>query len=263
MNFPATSKFASLSRPVAAALCVLALAVAVLVFWAAGPGSGLPTGPDNAGACGPVPVKVKPKSRFGKAYAQQYKKQVVILVRNTGHFRIQGLMVQLYTFDGFRLGGSGRAGGVGPRGTRGVKVKLNTGLQAGKITVVVKGHEPGCSIGEADNVVAFHACEDKLPVKFPGVPGGTASDYGDFLSVTVQPVNGQVIRQPHTELFSFDGEFVGHDINHYSLIYGKSGFDNKLTTPLRPGGYTMLVRGRLNQPATCGAKTAQVTMSFK
>jgi len=252
-------------RAVRRSAAVVALAlVAFLGLVLAGPGGGDGvTGPQRAGACGVLPIGIEVRSKFPKAYARLYRKKVVIELTNRGGYRVGGLLVQIYTFDGLRLGGSGALGSLRSGHSRAIAVKLGVPMQPGKVTVVVKGANKGCGRDEINHVVAFHACQTRLPLTFPNRPGGFASDYSDFLSVTVESKRGQAIFRPRSRVLSFAGAFVGRDVNRYRVIYGKARFDNQLSKPLSSGGYRMIVRGWLNQPKSCGPKTAQVSMGFK
>lgn len=247
-----------------AALSTALVLAAILCLLLAGPGgdSGV-AGPEPAGACGVLPVGIKVQSKFPVAYARQYQKRVVIELTNLGGYRIGGLLVQIYSFGGLRLGGSGALGSLRSGHTRAATVNLSVPMQSGKATVVVKGANKGCSLDEIDHVVTFHTCQTQLRMTFPNKPGGFASDYSDFLSVTAEPKASQTIYYPRSEVFTFRGALVGRDINHYRVIYGKTRFDNRLSRLLSPGSYTMIVRGWLNQPKSCGPKTAQVNMRFK
>jgi hypothetical protein len=128
---------------------------------------------------------------------------------------------------------------------------------------VIKGFPRGChSESVTSDVVRFADCSDRLPVKFPNPPGGNADDYGGFLSVPVESRGGALIKHPESEIFSFSGEFFGRNIDDYKRLFGTLTFNNKLTKALRPGGYTMVLSGRLDQPRECGERTAQITMEF-
>lgn len=252
-------------RAVRRAAAVVALAsVAILGLVLAGPGGGSGVvGPERAGACGVLPIGIEVRSKFPKAYARLYRKKVVVELTNLGGYRVGGLLVQIYTFDGLRLGGSGALGGLRSGHTRAATVYLGVPMQPGKVTVVVKGANKGCSLDEISHVVTFHTCQTRLPLTFPNKPGGFASDYADFLSVAVESKGGQAIFRPRSRVLSFGGASVGSDVNRYRVIYGRARFDNQLSRPLSSGGYTMIVRGWLNQPKSCGPKTAQVNMRFK
>jgi hypothetical protein len=244
---------------------VIVIAAALAVASLAGPGgASSPFGPQTAGACGVLPVSLKVKSQFSEVYARQFKKTIPVEITNRGGYRVSGLYVEVYTFGGLRLGSSPALGALRPGHGKSTTVKLGFPIQTGKVTFVVKGTNKGCQPPEQiTHVVAFQPCQTRLPLKFPNPPGGFASDYSNFLSVTAEAQEGQAIFRPRSRVYTFDGSFVGEDVNHYSLIYGKVRFDNKLRKGLRRGGYTMIVKGWLDQPKSCGPKTAQVSMGFK
>lgn len=255
--------FQRLLRPrCTAAMVFVALAVSCLALAGRGGDSGL-TGPQAAGACGVLPVSLKVKSKYPKAYAREYRKTVPVELANRGGYKIGGLVVQIYTFGGLRIGSSPALGSLRSGHTLQAAVHIGVPMQAGKVTFVVKGANRGCNLDEINHVVAFHVCQTKLPVIFPNKPGGYASDYSDFLSVGIEAKEGQPIFRPRSRVYTFDGALVGQDVNHYRVIYGQSRFDNQLSKPLFSGGYTMIVRGWLNQPKSCGPKTAQVNMDFQ
>jgi hypothetical protein len=244
---------------------VFAVAVVLGVVSLAGPGGAPgPLGPQTAGACGVLPVSLKVKTQYSEVYARQFKKTIPVEITNRGGYRMSGLYVEVYTFGGLRLGSSPALGALRPGHGKSTTVKLGFPIQTGKVTFVVKGTNKGCKPPESiTHVVAFQPCQTQLPLKFPNPPGGFASDYSNFLSVTAEAEEGQAIFNPRSRVYTFDGSFVGEDVNHYGLIYGKVRFDNKLRKGLRRGGYTMIVKGWLDQPKSCGPKTAQVNMGFK
>ncbi|HTR75116.1 MAG TPA: hypothetical protein VMH33_07630 [Solirubrobacterales bacterium] len=246
-------------------VAVLAAAAILLAVSLAAPGgTPVPLAPQTAGACGVLPVSVRVKTKFPQVYARQYKKAIPVELTNRGGYRVGGLYVQVYTFGGLRLGSSPAVGNLRAGNTKQTTIKLGFPIQTGKVTFVVKGTNKGCPPGESiSHVVAFHSCKTQLPLTFPNPPGGFASDYGEYLSVPAEAEEGQAIFHARSRVYKFDGQFVGEDIDHYSLIYGKVTFNNRLRRRLAKGGYTMVVTGRLNQPKSCGAKTAQVSMGFK
>ena len=245
-----------------AAISIALTALAVLLLGGPGGGGGV-AGPQRADACGVLPISVAVRTKFSKPYAVQFSREMRVALTNEGGYKIGGLQVQLYTFAGFKLGNSAALGGLRPGRTMGATVNLTTPMQPGKVTVVVKGANKGCSLDEISHVVTLFPCRTRLPLSFPGKPGGYASDYGDFLSVSAQVRGGEAIRYPRSRVYDSNGDLIGTDVNRYRVIYGGVGFDNHLSRPLDRGRYTMIVRGWLNQPASCGPKTAQVTMGFK
>ncbi len=252
------------SRPrKALGACFLIVAATAVVSAAlvAGP-PGTPVGPDSAEArCGErLAAKYSVQSRYSKLYASQYKKKLKVSV-TTHHGPLVEWQVQMYTFQGKLLGQTKRKRAL--NNTKTVRVDLKFPIQPGKFTIVIKGFPRGChSESVTSDVVRFADCTTRLPVKFPSLPGGTASDYGAFLSVPVESRGGALIKHPESEIFSFDGTFYGRNIDDYKVLFGRLTFNNKLTRALQPGGYTMVVSGRLDQPRECGNKTAQVTLTF-
>ncbi len=246
-------------------ISVISIALAALAaLLLAGPGGGGGVaGPQRADACGVLPISVAVRTKFAKPYAVQFSKTMQVALTNQGGYKVGGLVVQLYTFAGYRLGSSAALGGLRPGHTKGATVNLTTPLQPGEVTVVVKGANKGCSLDEISHVVTLRACRTRLPLSFPDRPGGRASDYGDFLSVPARVKGGEAIRFPRSRVFTSSGDLVATDVNRYRVIYGTVGFDNRLTRLLSRGRYTMIVRGWLNQPASCGPKTAQVNLGFK
>jgi hypothetical protein len=259
---PRQSRFRLRYRAFAAVLLVSAALVGIASV--APVGTPVPLTPQTAGACGVLPVSVRVKSQFPEVYARQYKKAIPVELTNRGGYRVGGLYVQVYTFGGLRLGSSPALGSLRSGHTKQTTIKLGFPIQTGKVTFVVKGTNKGCPAGESiTHVIAFHSCMTRLPLTFPNPPGGYASDYGEYLSVSAEAKEGQAIFRPRSRVYTFDGRFVGEDTNHFSLIYGLVKFDNRLRKRLSAGGYTMIVTGWLNQPRSCGPKTAQVSMGFK
>jgi hypothetical protein len=239
-------------------------AAALLIASLAAPGDAPdPLGIPTAGACGALPVSLKVRSKFPQAYARQYKKAVPVELTNRGGYKIGGLYVQVYTFGGLRIGSSPALGTLPAGHSKQATIKLGLPIQVGGVTFVVKGANKGCPGEQISHVVEFHPCQTRLPLTFPNLPSGYASDYGDYLSVPAEAKEGEAIFRPRSRVYTFDDEFVGEDDNHYRVIYGKVTFDNRLRKGLSRGGYTMVVKGWLDQPKSCGPKTAQVSMGFK
>ena len=206
---------------------------------------------------GSLPAKAKVLSRFNDRYALQYKDELPVYVETKGP-RINDVVVQIYTFDGFKLGESKELGDfdIGIKG----KVALRFPIQAGKYTVVVTGTVAGCSgYQQVFKIARFKACRTKLPLAFPGRPGGNAADYGGFLSVPVR-TRGPAIRNLKGTLYSFEGARFGK--GSLDVLFGSAVIDSELTRRLEPGGYTLVVSGLIDQPRECGRKTAQTTMQF-
>ena len=198
-------------------------------------------------------------------YAVGYTTGLRVRVRPRG-VRIRNLRAELYTFSGQRMGISPRR-----RATRYVAtLRLRLGrifrpLQVGGYTLVLTG-EPNasrsCGPKQAIRVLKLRACRQRLPVTFPKLPGGRAGDYGGFLSLPVRS-NGQVIRDLRSSVYGFDGSLLGRAPSLLAL-FGEQMLDHRLARPLTPGRYTVVVEGLVaDQPASCGPKRAQATMSFQ
>ena len=242
-------------------LVVTGACVVVLLLLGSGP-AGTPVGPAEAEArCGErLAAKYSVKSRFPKLYASQYKKRLKVNV-TTHHGPLVEWQVQLYTFQGKLLGKTKRKRALNH--SRTVRVDLKFPIQPGKFTIVIKGFPRGChSESEMSDVVRFSDCTNRLPVKFPSRPGGVAGDYGGFLSVPIESRGGALIKNPETEVYSSSNEYFGSDIDGYKRLFGRLTFNNKLTRTLRPGTYTVVLYGRLDQPRECGSKTAEVELTF-
>ena len=239
----------------------LAAAAILSVGLSAGP-AGTPAGPDTAEArCGErLAANYRVKSRYPKLYASQYKKRMKVSV-TTHHGPLVEWQVQLYTFQGKLLGQTNRKRALNK--TKTVRVDLKFPIQPGKFTMVIKGFPRGChSESATSDVVRFTDCTERLPVKFPDKPGGTAADYGDYLSVPIESRGGALIKHPETEVYSFSGEYFGRNTDDYKRLFGRLTFNNKLTRALRPGEYTVVLYGRLDQPRSCGDKQASTTLEF-
>jgi hypothetical protein len=216
----------------------------------------------QAGCITRLPVRV---SLPDGPYAIAYAKQIRVRVTSRGP-RIRKLRAELYTFGGQRVGASVSSRTVRTAAT----LKLALGriyrpLQLGSFTLVLTG-EPNasrsCGPKQATHVLAFRACKDTLPVSFPDMPGGRASDYGGFLSVPIRS-DGAVIRDLRSAVYAFDGSLLGRAPNLLAL-FGQQTLDHRLDSPLLPGSYTVIVEGLIaDQPRACGRKASQATMTFQ
>ncbi len=257
---PLTSRVAQ-GGAIGIGLLAACAGLAVLAILSAGP-AGSALGPDTAEArCGErLAAAYQVQSRFSKLYATQYKKRLKVNV-TTHHGPLVQWQVQLYTFGGKLLGQTKRKRALNHSKT--VRVDLKFPIQPGKFTIVIKGYPRGChSESEMSDVVRFSDCTPKLPVRFPDSPGGVAADYEGFLSVPIESRNGALIKNPETEVYSSSGEFFGRNIDDYKRLFGRLTFNNKLTKTLRPGEYTVILYGRLDQPRECGSKTSQTVLKF-
>jgi hypothetical protein len=230
---------------------VLALAALAL----AAPGA-------RAGCITRLPIKV---SLPDGPYALAYTKHVRVRVEPRGP-RIRNLRGELYSFSGRRMGISPPRRAV--RRVATLKLRLERifrPLQPGGYTLVLTG-EPNvsrsCGPKQATRVLRVRACQTALPVTFPRLPGGLAADYGAFLSVPVRS-DGGVIRDVHSSVFGFDGSLLGR-APALAALFGEQTFDHRLLAALRPGSYTVVVDGLIDeQPRACGRKRAQATMTFQ
>ena len=207
--------------------------------------------------CGSLPVKAKVLSKYGENYALAYTKKLPVYVQTKGPV-IHNWQIQVYTFQGFKLGESKRYGdfGVGDKG----RAKLRFPMQAGKYTLVIKGTVAGCGEIQLAKVIKFRDCRDSLPIKFPEKPGGRAADYGAYLSVKLQ-TRGPVVRKLTGRVYSFSGKFYGR--GKLGVLFGTAFLHNRLKRPLQAGGYSLVVEGRIDQPRECGPKTKTAVLKFK
>lgn len=211
----------------------------------------------SARSCKQLPVKAKVLSKFGDRYALEYTKKVPVYAETRGP-TIRNWQIQIYTFQGFKLGESKKLGdfSIGDKG----RAKLRFPMQAGKYTLVIKGTVAGCGELQRTKVVSFRDCREKLPIKFPDRPGGQAADYGGFLSVQLE-TRGPVIRKLTGRVYSFDGELFGR--GRLGVLFGTAFLHNRLSKPLQAGGYSLVVEGRIDQPHECGIKSTNAVLKFK
>lgn len=231
----------------------------------AGGVDGTKGGPARAQAsCGSLDVEPVVISRYPKMFANQYDKKMRIAVAR-GRQAVRNWRVELYTFGGFLLGKS-RFDDSMSRNDR-AKLNLKLAMQPGKYTLVTKGEVRGCGLIERFDVVSFRDCLSKLPIKFIDKPGGTASDYGDFLSVKIAP---NPVFAPltdiHSTLTNFDGDIFGKAElpRGKRQLIGEQFLDHKLKSGgLQPGGYTVYVTGKARQPRECGNLAASANLTFE
>ena len=165
-------------------LAIVLLLALVLIFTGLVGSNG--QGPAVADAGCRLHAKVKPVSRFPAAFASQYTKKLRVTVYNrTGNVKTWHL--ELYTYGGDKLGRSKERHWL----TYGTKAAINLkqAMQPGDYTVVVKGEVPGCGETQDSNPIHLRGCLSKLPIRFFNKPGGTASDYGKYLSIGIQPLS--------------------------------------------------------------------------
>jgi hypothetical protein len=232
----------------ALAVAALALALAVLVPSAA------------QAACGRLPVRV---SLPDGPYAATYAKQMRVRVAPDGG-AIHDLRVYLYTFTGRRMGVSRQQRVVSATSMLSLVLEpIFRPLQIGGFTLVVTGEAgAGCGLQKTTRVLKFVGCQTTLPVTFPKLPGGLASDYEGYLSVPIRS-DGPLIRDVTSAIYGFDGRLLGRAPS-LPALFGEQTLDHALLSPLQPGRYNVIVSGRIDdQPSSCGRKTAQATMTFK
>ncbi len=237
---------------------VLVLALA-LVF--NGPGGGAAAA---AAGCGKLKVRSEVVSRFPRVFANQYEKKLKVAVQS-GRRAVSDWRVQLYTFGGFLLGESA----IDRRMTRSetATMKLRVPIQPGRYTLVTKGAVPGCGELERDEVINFRDCLNGLPISFADKPGGSASDYGRYLSVKIAP---KPVWTPlvdvHGTLSNFNGDVYGKaelPRGRRKLI-GAQFLDFKLKSGgLDSGGYSVYVSGKARQPRSCGDLSKSTVLEFR
>lgn len=231
----------------------------------AGGVDGTKGGVDRAdAACGSLKAKPVVISRFPKMFANQYDERMRVAV-SRGGAPVRNWRVELYTFGGFLIGKSEFDENMA--GSDRASVDLRLAIQPGQYTLVTKGEVGGCGLIERTDVVAFRGCLNKLPIDFIDKPGGTAADYGDFLSVKVAPDPiFAPITDVHSTVSSFDGDVVGRaelPAGQRKLI-GEQFLDHELKRGgLSPGGYSVFVTGKARQPRECGDLSKSTTLRFK
>lgn len=238
-------------------------AIAVAAPLAGDPGG--PAGPARADAsCGTLKVQPEVVSRFSKVFANQYTKKMRIAV-DRGRSNVKHWRVELYTFGGFRLGKSKYQRKMGS--TDKATMNLRIPMQPGKYTLVVKGEVKGCGELELDKVLSFRGCLRSLPVSFPNKPGGTAADYGKWLSVNIAPKPVWApLKDIRATLSNFEGDVYGTaelPRGNRKLI-GEQTLDFKLKNGgLEEGGYSVYVTGKARQPNQCRNLTKITSLHFK
>lgn len=250
-------------RTVSGALALAcALAVALTLSGKVGGSGGAPT-PAQAG-CGHLKVRPEIVSKFPKVFANQYEKKLRVSVQH-GRGSIRDWRVQLYTFGGFLLGESEIDKKMGSTDT--ASMKLRVPLQPGKYTLVTKGTVKGCGELERDQIINFRDCLNKLPITFIDKPGGTAADYGRYLSVKIapKPVWAPLVDINGT-LSNFDGDVFGKaELPRGSRkLIGAQYLNFQLKSGgLKSGGYSVYVSGKARQPNSCGDLSKSTTLTFK
>lgn len=251
-----------MSRGIAASVLLVAAIAALLFSGLAGGGS---HGPERADAsCGALKVEARVVSKFPKVFANQYGKKLKIAVTRGGH-PVRHWRAELYTFGGYPLGRSKWDSRMA-RDDR-ASLKLRVQMQPGRYTLVVKGNVGGCGELERDQVVNFRGCLNSLPIKFVNKPGGTAADYGSWLSVKVAPKPVWApLKDIRATLANFDGDVYGTaDLPRGSRkLIGEQVLDFKLKQGgLQEGGYSVYVTGKARQPRQCGNLSKSTSLKFK
>jgi hypothetical protein len=235
-------------------LTTLGLALAILLAGPAGSG-----GSASAQGCiTRLPVTVTLPSGFAAAY----RASIPLTVSSTTGRPITGLRAALYTFAGDQIAASRRPVTLRSSGTLSLRLAFAP-LQEGSYTLVLTGApntDPSCGPKKFVEVVRFRGCVTALPLKFVNPPGGTASDYANYLSVTLAST-GSLIRSLEGTVYASDGTRFGDGT--LSALYGQTTLNLRLNRPLVAGGYTVVVAGLVEQPSSCGPKTAQVDLEFK
>jgi len=246
------------------ALLAIGLLLALALIFTGTVGGNGQGGPATADAGCSIRAKTRVVSRFPAAFASQYTKKLRVAVYNrTGNIKTWHL--ELYTYSGTKLGRSKERHWL----TYGTKAAINLrqAMQPGNFTVVLKGEVAGCG-GESSvsNPIGLRSCLSKLPIRFFNKPGGTASDYGKYLSIGIQPREGwDGTRDIHSVVSSFRGVVYGRAElpKGYKKLIGQQYLNHKLNRKLQKGGYSVTVRGKPPQPRACGSKTKSTTLTFK
>jgi len=216
----------------------------------------------EAGCITTLPVRVTlPDGLVAAAYEKDIRVRL-----DSGGLRIRNVRAELYTFSGREMGVSDVRRAMHGPATLTLRLDRDFApMQVGGFTLLLKG-EPNasrsCGPKHTTRVVKFRGCRETLPIAFPDPPGGSAADYEQYLSVRVRS-KGPLIRGLRSWVYSFEGLLLG-DTGSLRTLFGEATLDHKLRGALTPGGYTMIVEGRLDeQPPACGRTRAQVTMTFR
>ena len=250
--------------PRAALVVIVILLVAVLaLLGGAGPGPGGGPAPADA-SCGALRVEPQVVSKFSKVFASQYTKKMRIAVERGGS-QVRHWRVELYTFGGFRLGKSRYESSMSSYDKTSLKLRIP--MQPGRYTLVVKGNVGRCGELELNKVVNFRGCLNSLPISFPNKPGGTAADYGRYLSVKVAPKPVWApLKDIRGTLSNFEGDVFGTaELPRGSRkLIGEQVLDFKLKSGgLEPGGYSVFVTGKARQPNQCGNLSKSTSLRFE
>lgn len=253
------ARFGSASGALGVA-CIIALSLTV-----SGKVGGSNGSPLTAEAnCGSLDARPQVISRYGRIFAAQYDKKLRVSVKRGGP-PVRDWQVQLYTFSGFLVGKSQVEKKMNDTGQ--TTLKLGVGVQPGRYTLVTKGQVRGCGELESDDIVSFRSCIKKLPISFVEKPGGSASDYGGYVSVKIAPKTGlSPITDIYGTLSSFDGDIFGKaqlPRGRRKLI-GEQFLDFELkSSGLKPGRYSVYVTGKARQPRSCGDLAKSTKLRFR
>ncbi len=249
-------------RAAGALAIALLMALALLLSGGIG-GSGGSPATAEAG-CGKLKVRPQVVSRYPKVFANQYEKKLKVSV-NRGRAAVTDWRVQLYTFGGFLLGESEIDKRMSKSDTATMKLRLP--MQPGKYTLVTKGTVRGCGELERNEVINFRDCLNKLPITFVDKPGGTAADYGRYLSVKIAP---NPVWAPLVDIYgtlsSFEGDVYGKAElpRGQRKLIGQQTLDFQLKSGgLDSGGYSVYVSGKARQPRSCGDLSKTTVLKFK
>ena len=244
------------------------LAGVAVLAWSlllAGGVDGTRGGPDPAAAaCGSLKVEPVVVSSYPKSFASQYDRRMRVAVTR-GRARVRDWRVELYTFGGFLVGKSDFDKSMSRRDH--ARLDLRLAIQPGRYTLVTKGEVRGCGLIERDDVVAFRGCLGKLPISIVDKPGGTASDYGRYLSIEIEPkAIWAPVTQVRSTLTNSEGDVYGRaelPPGQRKLI-GRQFLHHELKSGgLQPGGYTVSITGRARQPRECGTLSKTTSLSFE
>jgi hypothetical protein len=100
----------------------------------------------------------------------------------------------------------------------------------------------------------------RLPLKILKKPGGTASDYGGYLSVPVLSTDGD-IRDVFAGAYTFGGRRIGSVA--LRRLRGRTTLNIKLTERLRSGGVSVVISGQPAPSRYCGPKTKTLVLKFR
>lgn len=243
-------------------VCTLSLSAVAVSGLASAPALAVPPRPAagqalaaRAACLTRLPIVVTVPSRFTIHYKRMLPVRVTSRVPRIRHLRIS-----LYTFSGDLLGRGTRPS---LSGSGVVRLRLRYRLEPGEYTIYSEGEpnrDRSCGPKSRSRVVRFRGCITTLPVSFPNPPGGTAADYGRFLSFQVSS-RGPLLRRLRIFVSDAEGGLIGSA--RRKVLFGTVTVDVPLRRALLPGLYTITVRGLVDsQPRSCGSKHAQQDLAF-